>query len=82
MSKPTTRIVFAVLISLIIVAGIYTSVLGAAALQTGVSGKARADASLAIQPRIQVFQSQGAFGEVSNKGGHRCDSEAAASPED
>ena len=87
MSKRTVRIVLAALISLAVVAGVYTSVLGAAA-QAGASG-GRPHVTAGLTTDLSHVRTQASsvnsylstFNEMSG-GGHDCGSEARADPND
>jgi hypothetical protein len=81
MSKPIARVVFSVLIALALVAGVYTSVLGArneqAQLGVGVNhGLSR------NRPSIDQLDSSAAPSDAQNKGEGGCDHEAQIDPYD
>ena len=88
MSKRTVRIVLATLISLAVVAGVYTSVFGAA-LHSGASG-GRLHVTAGLTTDLGHARSQASsvnsylstFDEISSDEGHGCGSEARADPND
>jgi hypothetical protein len=79
MSKPVTRIVLSVLISLGVIAGVYTSVLGASPRET------RTGTQLGIAAEVQqgVIDAQSDFLAPDGAGGgHGCESESQFNPSD
>jgi hypothetical protein len=88
MSKSTTKVAFALLITLILIIGIYTSVQGAFLSAGSRSGQVHVDAGLnpdvahlrsapAPVQAIQSFMPQG-----DAKAGHDCHSESRSDPND
>lgn len=89
MSKPTARIVFSVLISLAIFAGIYTTVQGAALNSGTRGGQAFVDAGLMpdlshlrSSGEVEVLQSYVPESAIPARSGHDCESEARVDPND
>lgn len=86
MRKPIVRVVFAVLISLIVIAGIYTSVLGASLHAGTKSGQVHVDASLMPDLKHQlssIRELQSVVPQVESPGrNHDCHSDVQTDPND
>jgi hypothetical protein len=86
MSKSTKKVVFALLIALVLIVGIYTTVLGAFASAGSQGGQVHVDASLkpdlahVRSSPVQALQSSMPQGEM--KSGHDCHSESYTDPSD
>ena len=81
MSKPTIKVAFAVLITLILIVGIYTSVQGAFLSAGTRIGQAHVDAGLnanlshSRSSGIQVSNFESQLDAYKQDGGHGCESE-------
>ena len=91
MSKPITRVAFAVLITLALLVGIYTSVQGAFSSAGTRSGQAHVDAGLNADlsharssgPALSSFETQaGTYSEVGPRHEGGCHSESKVDPND
>ena len=82
MSKPVAKIAFALLITVILVAGIYTSVQGAWLNAGTKSGQVHVDAGLNADLSHQRSSGQGLQTFWPQDGGHGCHSDSQADPND
>ncbi len=82
MSKPIVRIVFSLVIALVLVVGIYTSVLGASISVGTKSAHAYVGANFGLRYN-QSSQGLSSFGaEASDQTGSDCHSDSMINPED
>ena len=87
MSKSITRVVISVLITIVLVAGVYTSVLGATLNAGTKSAQVYMGAGVKLgmlhnRSSVQSLDGSGAQAETYNQPGHDCHPDSIINPED